>query len=73
MSLQHKEVYTLCHEVVDELLDKGQQLEAAAVLRSLGVYLDQFPAFADGSCRRVTENKLTSTVALIDSHRKKKA
>jgi hypothetical protein len=58
-------VYHGCHAVVDELLQEKRYEPAEAVLRALGAYLDVMPAYADGSDRHETEEKLASVVGAL--------
>jgi hypothetical protein len=65
LSAQNVAVYHRCHAVVDELLEEKRYEAAEGVLRALSAYLDVMPAYADGSDRHETEEKLANVVGAL--------
>jgi len=70
-TIQHQDVFNRCYALAKELEDEGRLEDSVAVLRALQVYLDIFPAFPYGSCRKMTADRLEQTGAKAREKEKK--
>ena len=58
MSQDNREVFVRCIALSEELVLAKKHRDAWAVLSALQAYLDPLPAYADGSCRKIAEERL---------------